>query len=124
MVPIQYRVCFLICVGSLATGNSISDQMQISNVIDELKSLRKVVEENRKFILKEEKELKAVKHELEETRSQCRGNPNSAEQKLEFGIQEVLSEDTINIMRIGEQSKINKSFNIRFSVKKMLIDSL
>ena len=95
---------------------------QLSNVIDELKSLRKVVEENRKFILKE-KELKAVKHELEETRSQCRGNPNSAEQKLEFGIQEVLSEDTINIMRIGEQSKINKSFNIRFSVKKMLIES-
>ena len=48
MVPIQYRVCFLICVGSLATGNLISDQLQLSNVLDELKSLRKVVEENRK----------------------------------------------------------------------------
>ena len=124
MVPIQYRVCFLICVGSFATGNSISDQMKVSNVIDELKSLRKVVEGNRKLIVQQEKELKAVKRELEETRSHCRGKPNSVEQKLESGIQEVLSKDTINIMRIGEQSKINKSFNIRFSVKKMLIDSL
>ena len=48
MVPIQYRVCFLICVESFATGNSIPDQTRLSNVIDELKSLRKVVEENRK----------------------------------------------------------------------------
>ena len=55
MVPIQYRVCFLICVGSLATGSSIPDQIQLSNVIDELKSLRKVVEENRKFIIKKRK---------------------------------------------------------------------
>ena len=102
MVPIQYRVCFLICVGLLATGNSIPDQTQLSNVIDELKSLRKVVEENRKLIIKQEKELKAIKRELEESRSHCRGNPNSAGQNLEFGIQEVLSEDTIKIMRIGE----------------------
>ena len=55
MVPIQYRVYFLICVGSLATGNSISDQSQLSYVLDELKSLRKVVEENRKLIVKQKK---------------------------------------------------------------------
>ena len=56
MVPIQYRVCFLICVGLLATGNSIPDQTQLSNVKDELKSLRRLVEENRKLIIKQEKE--------------------------------------------------------------------
>ena len=111
MVPIQYRVCFHTCVGSLATGNSISDQSQLSNVLDELKSLRKVVEE-KQLIVKQEKELKAVKRELMETRSRCYCNHNSAEQNLESGIQEVLSEDTIHIIRVGEQSKINKSFNI------------
>ena len=78
MVPIQYRVCFHTCVGSLATGNSISDQSQLSNVLDELKSLRKVVEEKRKLIVKQEKELKAVKRELMETRRRCYCNHNSA----------------------------------------------
>ena len=37
----------------IATGYSISDQSQLSNVIDELKSLRKV-DENRKLIIKQE----------------------------------------------------------------------
>ena len=77
MIPLQLLIAFLFCVSSFA--NSILDDHELRHVMNELKSLRKEVEQNRKHILKQDGELKAVKLELEN----CGCGPNTPEEKSE-----------------------------------------
>ena len=106
MIPLQLVVPFLFCVSSFA--NSIIDQNELRHVMDELKLLRKEVEQNRKQILTQDGELKAVKLELEEVKKHCRCEPNPSEKKSETEMNEVSSVNKTGISLSGGQSKISK----------------
>ena len=106
MIPFQFVMAFLFCVSSSA--NSIFDHNDLRHVVDELKLLRKEVEQNRKHILKQDGELKAIKLELEDVKKHCRCEPNTSEEKSESKMTEVSSGDKIRIRQSGGQSKISK----------------
>ena len=106
MTPLELAMAFLFCASSFA--NSIIDQNELRHVMDELKLLRKEVEQNRKHILKQDGELKAVKLELEGVKKHCRCEPNTPEEKSESKMTEVSSGDKIGIRQGGGQSKISK----------------
>ena len=106
MIPLQLVMAFLFCVSSFA--NSIIDQNELRHVMDELKLLRKEVEQNRKHILKQDGELKAVKLELEEVKKHCRCGSNPSEEKSEPEMNEVSSVNKTAISLSGGQTKISK----------------
>lgn len=99
-----FVVSFLFCASSFAKEHSILDQNQLNEVMNELKLLRKEVEENRH-------ELKAVKLELEESKRHrtCQCDPNSAGTKSESEINELRSSDIIGTNPVSDPSKISKS---------------
>lgn len=100
-----FLVGLLLCVGSFAKEQSILDHNQLNDVMNELKLLRKEVEENKN-------ELKAVKLELEETKRHrtCQCEPNSTHEKSKSERNEVLSEDTNEINLSGAKSIISEFF--------------
>ena len=100
-----FLVGFLLCVCSFAKEQSILDHNQLNDVMNELKLLRKEVEENKN-------ELKAVKLELEETKRHqtCQCEPNSAFAKSKSYRNEVLSQETNGINRSGAKSMISEFF--------------
>ena len=106
MIPFGLAIAFVFSVGLYAKEYSISSLDPMSDVIDELKSLRQEVEENRMRILNQENELKTVKQELEETKRQC--GPNPVIEKSESEKNEVYSKTEKNINHIGGESRISK----------------
>lgn len=68
-------VCFCSCTAE--HKNNVANQDGNIDIIEELRFLRKMVVENRMLITKQETELKAVKHELEETKRNCLGGSTS-----------------------------------------------
>ena len=106
MIPFGLAITFVFSVGLYAMENSISNLNPLSDVIDELKSLRQEVEENRKQILKQENELKTVNQELEETKRHCQCGP--VIEKSETEMNEVYSKKEKNINHIGGESRISK----------------
>ena len=106
MIPLQLVVPFLFCVSSFA--NSIIDHNELRHVMDQLKLLRKEVEQNRKHILKQDGELKAVKLELEDVKNYCLCGSNPSEEKSESEMNEVSSVNKTGLSLSGGQSKISK----------------
>ena len=106
MIPLQLVVPFLFCVSSFA--NSIIDHNELRHVMDELKLLRKEVEQNIKHILKQDGELKAVKLELEGVKNHCLCGSNPSEEKSESEMNEVSSVNKTGINLSSGQSKISK----------------
>ena len=109
MLPLWCFIAFLFFVGSCAQDNSNLDQNQWSDIIDELKILRKEVELNRKRIVQQEGELMAVKIELEKTKRYCHSEPIPTEEKSKTEELEVFSRGKISITRNRGLSKISKS---------------
>ena len=108
MIPLQLLMAFLFCVSSFA--NSILDDHELRHVMNELKSLRKEVEQNSKHILKQDGELKEVKLELEKVKKHCGCGPNTPEEKSESEMNEVSSVNKTGISHSGGRSKISKYF--------------
>ena len=108
MIPFGLAIAFVFSVGLFAKEYSISNLDPMSDVIDELKSLRQEVEENRKRILNQENELKTVKQELEETKRQCQCGPSPVIEKSETEKNEIYSKTEKNTNHIGGESRISK----------------
>ena len=109
MLHLWLVIGFLLCGGSYAKESSNLDQNQWSDIMNELKALRKEIEENRKRINYQESELKAVKLELEETKRYCHSEPVPMKEKSKTEEVEVFSRVKNSIIRSREQSKISKS---------------
>ena len=109
MLPLWFVIGFLFFVGSCAQDNSNLDQNQWSDIIDELKILRMEVELNRKRIVQQEDELKAVKIEMEKTKKYCHSEPNPTEEKSKSEEGEVFVRGKNSISRNRGLSKISKS---------------
>ena len=108
MLHLWLVIGFLLCGGSYAKESSNLDQNQWSDIMNELKALRKEIEENRKRINYQESELKAVKLELEETKRYCHSGPVPTNEKFKSEEVEVFSQVKNSINRSREQSKISK----------------
>lgn len=109
MLHLWLVIGFLQCGGSYAKESSNLDQNQWIDIMNELKALRKEVEENRKRINYQKSELKAVKLELEGTKRYCHSGPVPMKEKSKSEEVEVFSRVKNSIIRSREQSKISKS---------------
>lgn len=108
MIPVQLVIGLLFCGGSYAQNQLILEYNQLNDVLDELKLLRKEVKENRKYILKQESELKEIRLELEETKRHCQDGLKIAEEKSKPEFIKDFSEDTKSTNIGGGQSKISE----------------
>lgn len=60
-----------VCSCTEEHANLVANQNENSDILEELRSLRKMVVENRILITKQETELKTVKRKLEEKKRNC-----------------------------------------------------
>ena len=108
MMLLQFVIgCFLL-VGSCSQEHVVLDRNELSDVLNELKSLRSEVAENRKRIILQENELRAVKLELEETKRHCNCEPNSSNVMSSSEVNEDISIDEKSIIRQNEHAKMSE----------------
>ena len=107
MMLLQFVIGCLPLVGSYSKEHGVLDRNELSDLMNELKLLRSEVAENRKRIILQENELKAVKLELEETKRHCNCEPNSSN---------VMSSSEVNEdISIDEKSFIRQNVHVRMS---------
>ena len=95
-------------VGSYSKEHVVLDRNELSDVMNELKLLRSEVAENRKRIILQENELKAVKLELMETKRHCNCEPNSSNVMSSSEVNEDISIDEKSIIRQNEHARMSE----------------
>ena len=110
MMRLQIVIGFLLLVGSYSQEHVVLDRNELSDVMNELKLLRSEVAENRKLIVLQENELKAVKLELEETKRHCNCEPNSANEMSSSAVNEDISKDENSIIQRNEHARMSEYF--------------
>lgn len=105
---LQFVIGCLLLVGSYSQEHVVLDRNELSDVMNELKLLRSEVAENRKRIILQENELKAVKLELEETKRHCNCEPNSSNVMSSSEVNEDISIDEKSIIRQNEHARMSE----------------
>lgn len=103
-----------VCSCTEEHANLVANQNENSNILEELRLLRKMVVENRMLITKQETELKTVKRELEETKRNCNGGSTSDEEKTTPKQIEVPQKKTTLIRRGKFPCSLKKKNNALF----------
>ena len=108
IMRLQFVIGCLLLVGSYSQEHVVLDRNELSDVMNELKLLRSEVAENRKRIILQENELKAVKLELEETKRHCNCEPNSSNVMSSSEVNEDISIDEKSIIRQNEHARMSE----------------
>ena len=108
MMLLQFVIGCLLLVGSYSQEHVVLDRNELSDVMNELKLLRSEVAENRKRIILQENELKAVKLELMETKRHCNCEPNSSNVMSSSEVNKDISIDEKNTIRQNEHARMSE----------------